>query len=74
MNTELIEKLKNHDWTYEYSDDHNTWRKGQAERREILSMVKTISDVATALAFAQKVPEGHRAAYIEDVQKELKDG
>lgn len=31
-----IDKLKYHDWYYEYSDDHRCWVKGMDERRELL--------------------------------------
>ena len=27
--------LMKHDWTYQYSDDHRAWTKGQAEKDEI---------------------------------------
>lgn len=26
-----VELLKRHDWTYQYSDDHSVWKRGQAE-------------------------------------------
>lgn len=32
--------LRNHDWTYEYSDDHNVWRRGSAELSFIRSIVE----------------------------------
>jgi len=32
---DYIQKLKSHDWTYEYSDDHSVWQKGSSERSEI---------------------------------------
>ena len=27
--------LKTHDWTYNYSDDHGVWRRGQKHANEI---------------------------------------
>jgi hypothetical protein len=30
------EKLKRHDWQFEYSDDGHTYRRGRAEREELL--------------------------------------
>jgi hypothetical protein len=30
-----IQRLKSHDWTYEYSDDHSVWQRGSSERSEI---------------------------------------
>jgi hypothetical protein len=32
---DYIQKLKSHDWTYEYSDDHSVWQRGSSERSEI---------------------------------------
>ena len=32
---DYIAKLKGHDWTYDYSDDHSVWQRGTAERNEI---------------------------------------
>lgn len=31
--------LRNHDWTFEYSDDHGVWRRGSAELSNIRSIV-----------------------------------
>ena len=30
------EKLKQHDWQFEYSDDGHTYRRGRAEREELI--------------------------------------
>ena len=29
--------LANHDWTFDYSDDHNVWKRGVAERKALRS-------------------------------------
>ena len=42
MLQQYIDMLKSHDWTYDYSDDHNAWTKGHEERNAIRSMAKTI--------------------------------
>ena len=32
----ILEKLlKEHDWSYEFSDDHRVWKRGTAERDAI---------------------------------------
>jgi len=31
----LIEMLRNHDWYFDYSDDHRVWRRGVEERNQI---------------------------------------
>ena len=33
-------ELKQHDWTYEMSDDHGVWRRGTEEEKRIRAMVK----------------------------------
>lgn len=32
--------LRDHDWTYQYSDDHSVWQRGHAELCEIHNIVK----------------------------------
>jgi len=39
---DYIAKLKSHDWTYQYSDDHRVWQRGQAESEAISSMMKIL--------------------------------
>ena len=47
----LLERLTNHDWYYEYSDDHTVWRRGREKSQEIERDLKgmgcpySISDV-----------------------------
>ncbi len=36
----LEKELRQHDWTYEYSDDHGVWRSGSAHEKRIREMVK----------------------------------
>lgn len=33
-------KLRAHDWTYEYSDDHSVWTRGTSERKAIRELVE----------------------------------
>ena len=42
MLQQYIDMLKKHDWTYDYSDDHRAWSKGQQERGAINQMAKKI--------------------------------
>ena len=39
---EYIAKLKSHDWTYDYSDDHRVWQRGVDERNAIRNLQKVI--------------------------------
>lgn len=41
---EYFEKLESHDWHYEFSDDHNVWKKGHEEHRR-LTEVSGQSDI-----------------------------
>lgn len=42
--------LKAHDWYYSYSDDHQTWRAGDASRRQIDILMREVpAEVAVAL-------------------------
>ena len=38
----LRQMLLNHDWTYNYSDDHRAWTKGQEERDAIIKLSKEL--------------------------------
>ena len=37
-----VDMLKSHDWTYQYSDDHSVWQRGQAESDAISGMMKIL--------------------------------
>lgn len=47
---EFFTKCANHDWYYDYSDDHSVWRRGQAAQ-EIL-MAEAAKDPAKAKIYA----------------------
>ncbi len=40
---EYIKLLKQHDWTYDYSDDHRAWTKGK-EQRKVLTQMQQVMD------------------------------
>lgn len=29
-----------HDWTYNFSDDHRVWKRGEAERKRLVSLMQ----------------------------------
>ena len=35
--------LKSHDWTFEFSDDHSVWQRGNAERKQLDSMAEDLA-------------------------------
>lgn len=39
---DYINMLKNHDWFYEYSDDHRMWVRGKDQRAAILEAKKDL--------------------------------
>ena len=38
----LDKMLESHDWTYQYSDDHSWYKKGNKERNTIHNKIKEI--------------------------------
>lgn len=34
--------LRDHDWSYEYSDDHGVWSRGHAQRMELTRLQRSI--------------------------------
>jgi hypothetical protein len=39
-----IVQLLAHDWHYEWSDDHQVWRRGSAERKELQRLADEIDE------------------------------
>jgi len=42
-----INGLRYHDWSYNYSDDHRVWKKGQAERESLYYQRKKLDPDGT---------------------------
>lgn len=66
---ERIKKLmENHDWFFDYSDDHQKWRRGFDEKIEILQLSKKIplNQIPGLLLL---VPIELRKAWQMDIQK-----
>ncbi len=38
---EYWDMLNRHDWTYEYSDDHQVWRRGDGNRKKLERIANT---------------------------------
>lgn len=34
---EYFDELSNHDWYYDYSDDHSVWKRGSANRDRLMN-------------------------------------
>lgn len=37
----FVARLAGFDWWYDYSDDGNVWRRGQAQKQQIIEITKT---------------------------------
>ncbi|NDG31610.1 hypothetical protein EB118_16275 [bacterium] len=37
--SEFYDMLEHHDWSYQYSDDHRYWRRGQQQMAEIRTAI-----------------------------------
>jgi hypothetical protein len=42
---ELAKKLQYHDWSYNYSDDHSVWRRGEERSAQIQSEMKYLNSL-----------------------------
>ena len=39
---EFFKLLENHDWFYQYSDDHRAWEKGRKEGQRLQSIIQEV--------------------------------
>lgn len=58
----FVNQLKNHDWHFEYSDDHSVWRRGRANLEAIRAKAKSNAVFQTAYEiwydYIYKTPAG----------------
>jgi len=69
----LIELLKTHDWSFDYTEAHGIWLTGHQQRQVILSRIGTLPDMMLALGFYPRVPEPKQEAYIASIEKAFRD-
>ena len=36
---DIADQIHNHDWTYDYSDDHSVWKRGEREENELMDTI-----------------------------------
>lgn len=75
--TELITKIKRHDWFHDFSDDHKIWLTGRAGESEIIVSLTKIPAVDVARILKDYVPEecrGRIVARISLLRMEAKSG
>ena len=69
MTANPIEKLRqmllNHDWTYNYSDDHRAWKKGQEERDAIIKLSKELGLESKVVDCFNAFIEGNLSQVVE---------
>jgi len=53
----LTERLLQHDFAYEYSDNHATWTRGHEQFTAILTMITDPQALAVASMFAERSPD-----------------
>jgi tRNA G26 N,N-dimethylase Trm1 len=41
----LEEKLQQHDWYYQYSDDHRVWKRGSEQSKVIQNLIKELQEL-----------------------------
>lgn len=41
---EFFKLCKQHDWTFEYSDDHRMWMRGMEERKKLIRLLNEHQD------------------------------
>ena len=61
----LIEMLRNHDWYFEYSDDHKVWQSGVVQRAEINAEAERLGETH---ALERQVVGGGRGAMLVHVE------
>lgn len=54
---ELEDKLKSHDWTYEYSDDNRSWKNGQAQKIAINKLIKQLPEAEAKELYNKYAPD-----------------
>lgn len=55
---EYVTKLLHHDWTFQYSDDHKVWQRGNEERMVLMSMQRQLDP--TGEVWNRFAPDGYK--------------
>lgn len=54
---EIKQLMRQHDWSYEFSEDQRHWRVGSSQKREILDLISKISVYYIPALLDDCVPE-----------------
>lgn len=63
----ILAKLKQHDFWYEYSDDIRVWRSGEETKAEICKLISLIDDEAVRNSFLVHIPEQFKNSFKADI-------
>ena len=63
----LIEMLRNHDWYFEYSDDHKVWQSGVTERAAINAEAERLGRPELVEQAFEEYKAGDLNAWLEEL-------
>ena len=63
----LIEMLRNHDWYFEYSDDHKVWKSGVIERAAINAEAERLGRPELVEQAFEEYKAGDLNAWLEEL-------
>lgn len=51
---QILNALQKHDWSYEFSDDHNVWQRGRDSLNKIKRMLQEVKENQPELTYIVK--------------------
>jgi hypothetical protein len=68
----IFDALRNHDYYYEYSDDHSVWSRGNASEGAIIRELAKLIPSQALLLIERNVPKKYHEAWAYRVTTERK--
>ena len=65
----LIELLRNHDWYFEYSDDHKVWQRGVTQRAAINAEAERLGRPELVEQAFEKYKAGDLAWWLAELEE-----
>jgi hypothetical protein len=65
----LIEMLRNHDWYFEYSDDHKVWQRGTAQRAAINAEAERLGQPALVKQAFEEYKAGDLGWWLAELEE-----
>jgi hypothetical protein len=69
---QIKEKLREHDFYYDFADDHYSWSRGFKQKRDILDLAKEIP-VKAIPSLVDIIPDQFKNQWIQDFINVMKD-